>query len=505
MAAELLTCSMEGLKAPDEKMKEKRNIVMKGRIIASIAITLLLAKATIGQPQANQKLTLKQCVDAALNNNLQVRQTDIQAQTAGVNVKQAKGNLLPDLFGNFNHGMNEGRSIDPFTNSYVNQQINFANYSLSSSVVLFNGLQLRNLVKQSSLVYEANKMDVQQIKDNVMLNVILAYVQVLNNQELVQQARNQAEVTRRQVERLRILNESGAVPPAQFYDLKGQLANDELGIVNSRNALNNAQLSLAQLMNVAYMENLELAPITADTLALQYGKDPVSLYDIAYKQLAIIKAAELRRQSAVKGIKAAKGVYYPTVSLAASFNTNYSSAAMRTLPGSTVIGPSGDYVDVGGSKVPVMTTRTDFTTQKISYSDQFNNNYNTSVYVSIQVPILNGFRAKNRVTQAKIDLRNAEIVSETVKTQLSQNIEQAYFNMNAALDRYKTLQQQVADFAESFRTAEVRFNAGAITQVDYIIAKNNLERAQINLITNKYDYIFRTKILDYYQNTLSLD
>jgi outer membrane protein len=127
------------------------------------------------------------------------------------------------------------------------------------------------------------------------------------------------------------------------------------------------------------------------------------------------------------------------------------------------------------------------------------------VFLSIQVPILNRFRAKNRVALAKIDLKNAEVAAETVKTQLNQNIEQAFFNMTAAGDKYKTLQRQIADFSESFRTAEVRFNAGAITQVDYLIAKNNVDRTNANLISAKYDYIFRLKILNYYEGKLSLN
>ena len=161
-------------------------------------------------------------------------------------------------------------------------------------------------------------------------------------------------------------------------------------------------------------------------------------------------------------------------------------------------------MNVNGSKFPVMTQRTNFTTEKIGYSDQFNNNYNTSLYLNVRVPLFNAYRAKNRVALAKIDLQRAEVAARTAKTQLNQNIEQALFFMNAALDRYKTLQQQVADFSEPFRTAEVRFNAGVLTQVEYLIAKNNVERAKLNLISAKYDYLFRTKILDYYQGKLQL-
>lgn len=479
---------------------------MKERIITGILCLFFITQCKIFAQQSKEpRLTLKQCVEAAIKNNLQVRQSDLQMQGGSVNLNQAKSNLFPDLFANANHGMNQGRSINPFTNSYVNQQLTFGNYSVSSSVVLFNGFQLKNLIKQNALTYEATKMDLQQTKDNVTLNVILAYLQILNNEEQLQQSKNQAEVSRRQVERLQIMNESGAIPPAQLYDLKGQLANDELTIVTNQNALNSAKLLLAQLMNVPYNQNLTVDKITADTLTLGYDNSTAALYDVSVKQLAIVKAAELRKQSAVKGVQVARSLHYPTINLSGSFNTNYSNAATRDIPVNTVETWSGDYVDISGSKIPVMTKRTNFSSQKIGYGDQFKNNYNTGVFLSIQIPILNNFRAKNQVALAKIDLRNAEVAEQTVKTQLNQNIEQAYFNMTASLEKYKTLKQQVRDFSESFRTAEVRFNAGVITQVDYLVAKNNVDRSRANLIATKYDYLFRLKILDYYQNNLSLE
>jgi outer membrane protein len=479
---------------------------MKVSVIACVvSLFLVTNKQAFAQNITGGKLTLRQSVETAINNNLLVKQTDLQTRAASINLSQAKSNQLPDLFTTLGHGINQGRSIDPFSNSYINQQVNYANYSLNSGVVLFNGFQLKNLVKQNALSYEANKMDLQQTKDNLTLNVILAYLQILTNEELLQQSINQAAVTKQQVERLNILNAAGAITPAQLYDLKGQLGNDELAIVNNRNAVNTARLTLSQLMNVAYINSLPLEKVTADTVTLNYAGNPKDLYDISVNQLAIVKAADLRQKSAQKSVQVAKGYFYPTIGLNGSFNTSYSSAASRDIAGNTSEVASGDYVNVNGSKVSVMTTRTNFTTQKINYSDQFNNNYNTSIFLSINVPIFNRNLAKNRVALAKIELQNAEVTAQTVKTQLSQNIEQAYFNMQAALEKYKTLQQQVADFAESFRTAEVRFNAGAINQVDYIIAKNNVERAQINLITTKYDYIFRTKILDYYQNKLTLD
>ncbi|HKG69729.1 MAG TPA: TolC family protein, partial [Segetibacter sp.] len=196
---------------------------MKERIIGFLACLFIIGQPNLHAQTGNaNKLTLKQCVEAAINNNLLVKQSDLQMKTGQVNLRQSKANLLPDLFAEVGHGINQGRSIDPFTNGYINQQLTFANYSLNSQVILFNGFQLKNLIKQNSLTYEANKMDLQQTKDNLTLNVILAYLQILNNEEQLQQSRNQADVTLRQVERLNIMNQSGAIAPAELYDLKGQ-------------------------------------------------------------------------------------------------------------------------------------------------------------------------------------------------------------------------------------------------------------------------------------------
>lgn len=477
---------------------------MKYRIVLSVACLLFLKFTAFAQTGAQRTLTLKECVETAIQNNLEVRQTDLQMQAAAVNLKQAKANLLPDLFANLGHGFNQGRSIDPFTNQYINQEVLFGNYSVSSAVTLFNGFQLKNLIRQNSLTLEANKMDLQQRKENLTLNVILAYLQILTNQEQLVQSTNQADVTRRQVERLTTMNEAGAIVPALLYDLRGQLANEELNIINSRNAVNSARLTLSQLMNIPYDQSLAVEKLTLDQFDLNYAADPRTIFENSSKELALIKAADLRKQSAGKGVQVARGLYYPSVGLSGSFNTNYSNAAMQNTPLGTVEVPSSDYVNVGGNKVPVVTQRTNFSSERISYFNQFNNNRSTSLFLSVRVPIFNRFRAKNQVALAKIDLQSAEVAAATVRNQLNQNIEQAYFNMTAAQERYKTLQGQVSDFAESFRVAEVRFNAGAITQVDYLIAKNNVDRSRINLISARYDYLFRAKILDYYQGRLGL-
>ena len=474
---------------------------MKKRIIG---ITLFAVLFTGYSATAQKVFSLKQCVDTAIQNNLLVKQSDLQMQNASINYRQAKDNRWPNLFANVNQGINQGRSIDPFTNSYVSQNIGYGSYSVSSNVTLFNGMQIRNFIKQNALGYEASKMELQAEKDNLTLNIILDYLQVLSSEDQLSQSNAQVALTQKQVERLEILNKEGSIIPAQLYELRGTLANDQLAVINNENAVQAAKLALSQLMNIPYDTSMQLERLTADNFALAYDANVESIYQVAVAQLAHIKGTELRIQSADKAIKVARAQFYPTVGLGGNLGTNYSSAAAENIFVNASQVPSGDFVNVNGSQYQVITTKNNYNTQKISYSNQFTNNYSTSLNLGVRIPILNGFRARNNVALAKNDLKNTEYIAQTARIQLRQNIEQAFFNMTSAYKKYTTLLQQVNDFTTAFRAAEVRYNEGVSTQVDYLIAKTNLDRANINLISAKYDYIFQTKILDYYQGKLVL-
>ncbi len=201
---------------------------------------------------AQTKLTLQESIDIAIKNNIEVKQRDLLAEAAKVNYKQAKTNLFPTVNGNISHGINQGRSIDPFTNSYANQNINYASYGIGSDVILFNGLTLQNAIRQNAFAYDAAKMELQQAKDNLTLAVILAYLQVLSNEDQVALANQQVMVAKVQIDRLEKLNKEGAINPPQLFDLRGQVKEAELNRVTAQNALAFSKLTLTQLMNIAY-------------------------------------------------------------------------------------------------------------------------------------------------------------------------------------------------------------------------------------------------------------
>lgn len=467
-----------------------------------IFLSLIFQYNGYGQ-DSTKYLTIKQCVDLAIKNNLQVQQSQIQLEQNGVLFKQSKDNLLPQINGTIQQQFNYGRSISNLNNSYVDVQNGAGNYALNANLLLFNGFSYQNAIKQNALNYDASKMDLQQQKDNITLNVILNYLTVLSNQEALDIARSQASVDSAQVARLEIQNQEGAIPPATLYDLKGQYASDLVIVVNAVNALEVSKINLFSVLNVPYQKDAtyEMVSMNADISDLRTSSD--SIFQTALQIIPNIKATDLRVQSYQKSIAAARGRYYPSLSIYGSLSSNFTSIATTDIPGTGVPISTGQYVNVGGSNYDVMGTS--FSTQKTSFGDQVKNNRFQYFGLQLNIPILNYLSVRNNVKTAKLNYENAKVLSNASRNQLQQLVEQAWQNLRSAYGQYKGYLDQVHAYGESFRTAEIRFNAGVITSVDYVIAKNNYDRANTNLSAARYNYIFRTKILEYYQGRLTLN
>lgn len=446
---------------------------MKSRkVLLVCGLALLGATGTRAQELPAQPLTLRQCVETALRNNMDVRKAELDRQRAEVTLRGAKGLMLPYVSGSIDHNLYQGRSIDVYTNSYTNQSNKTAAYGLSGDITLFNGFRLFNNLKSNQYLLEAGQSALQQSRDQLTLDVILAYLDVLNYSDLLKQQETQVGVTGKQVARLEVLNREGAIKPSDLYDMKGQLAGEKVTYINTLNNLNSARLRLSQLMNIPYREELMVEHLSAEAFDLQYNTSPDSIYRSALEQLALVKTVDLLQKSAAKDVKAARGGLLPSIGLGGGINTNYSGTARD--PGN----------------------------EKIAYYDQLSNNYSTNVGIGIRIPLMNGFNARNQLAFAKIDLREADYEVENTRIQLQQSIERDHLNMRATLNRYQALVDQVASYSENFRAAEVRFNAGASNSVDYLIAKNKLDNANISLIIARYEYVIRTRILDYYRGEL---
>lgn len=461
-------------------------------------LLLLVGLQVTSVAQEKKSLSLQQCVDSALSRNIRVRQAGLLEQSADVARDQAKLNRLPVANANIFHGINEGRSIDPFTNGYVNQQINYASYGLGSNLTLFNGLSMQHAQRSAAYAYEASRLETEQERADLTLQVILAYLQVLNNEDLVLQAKANVDVTQKQLDRLAVLHQQGAIAPPLLYELKGQMQNEMVQVVNAQNALELSRLSLSQLMNTDYDAAMQLERVAFGGPLANDPLDMPALMQKAAAQWPLLQAMNLRHKSAFHSVKAEKGRLLPSLFMGANINTTYSSAARREVLLNTTEKASNNYVLVNGSKIPVVVQQGQYVSQQIDYNSQLRNNVYSNVEIGLRLPLFNALQTRNRIRLAKIEVQNWTLQEENTRMRLRNEMDQAAIQLHSARERTQTLQKSVAAFAEAFRTAEVRFNAGVGTVVDYLIAKNNLDQARANLLRAQYDFVLRQKVLDYY-------
>ncbi|HUX85209.1 MAG TPA: TolC family protein [Chitinophagaceae bacterium] len=485
-----------------KEMKLKRPLKKAG--IPVVLICFLLHLSGFGQDTTGGNLySLQRCVDLALKGNASVKAAEFTLRGDKAYLLGAIGNLIPNINAYASRSIDNGKSINPYTNSYVNQSQTADNYQLSGSIVLWNGSSIFNYLRENSLAYKAGKMDWQQAKDQASIIVILDYLTVLNLQDQLTSANSQAEVSGDQVVRLTDQNQEGAINPSDLFNEKGQLASNELLVITDQNSLQTAKINLCKDMNIPYDTAMRLEPVPASTLG-PYAASVDDIFRYASQNLPMMKAAELHEESAQKGVKSARGQLYPTISVSGGLSTNYSSAATSAqLIGSTDQ-PTSSYVLNNSSKEIVYSPQPSYNTLLIPYNSQFTNNFNSYVSLNLQIPILRNLSGRVRVAQAKIAESQTYFNLTTTRNLLKEAIQQDYFNMTSAYESYKKLVDEVADYTESFREATVKFNLGAITSVDYITTQNFVNQAQLNLISTKYTYILYTKILDYYQGKLGI-
>jgi outer membrane protein len=466
---------------------------------------LFFAGSILAHAQQNDTLTLQKCLDIAVKNNLQVKQSGTNAELARIDLAQSRDNLLPSISGNANRQLSQGRGINSVTNTYINQSQTNDSYNLNGGLTLFNGFALQNAIKAASLAYQAGKMDFQSAKDVVTVNVITGYLSILNGEETLNATKSQLAVANETVGRSETLEKEGANKAASdLTDFKGSLASSQVAVVNAQNALDAAKLNLFQLMNIPFKSGTEFQKLNAEDLSGNYGADAEQIYQTALQQLAAVKAATLRRESAEKTVKSVKGLLLPSITLGGGLFTSYSSTAQKSsFIDSVTNAVPGLFVNTPTGKQSVFSTQANNSVQKIGYADQFKNNYGTYVQLGITIPIFTNRIKYNNVARAKVSLLNYQNIEDYTKIQLRQNVEQAYYNMTAAYKRYQALTEQVKAYTESFRIYKLRFDSGVLTSVDYVFAKNNLDAATLNLIGARYDYYIDSKILDYYQGKLS--
>ncbi len=450
--------------------------------------------------------TYSECLEYALENNLSVKSGELDVEMGEVNLKQSKADMFPTFNFGGGYGINWGRSIDPTTNLFISQRIQSLGIQGNSSLTVFGGLQKLNTIKRNKLDLEASVSDLEKARNDVILNVVTFYTNVIFNQELLGNAELQLSTTTQQLGRTEKMVEAGSLAISELLDLQSQEASNELDVINSENSLNLALLTLKQVMQMLASEELEV--VVPEMEAEDYGFLALSATDIYHTAELMqpeIKSADLNVQSSVLGEKIAKGALYPSLNLGYNMFTNYSDAIDPFTSRDGTFGPPGEIPGAGfltqdpTQAITLLTPNPNFFTVNNGVGNQFNDNLSRSLNFSISVPVFNGLVTRSGMQRATINRARAEINAREVRNQLRQIIETAYNDAWAASKAFEASQKQVEALEESFRVTEKRYNLGAVNFVDYQIAQNNLFGARSDLVRTKYDYIFKTKILDFYQ------
>ncbi|SEM90621.1 outer membrane protein [bacterium A37T11] len=406
--------------------------------------------------------TLQQCIDTALAKNRQARQGMYNSRSAKIDLKQANTDLIPSLNASINHGLSHGRSIDPATNLPVEDNLTTGSQNLSASLMLFNGLANLYNVREKSTALQAAKLDEQQVKDELSLDVVTAYIQVLTAEDVMKQSKMQLMLTNEQVKRTSLLQQDGAIAPGDFYDLKGQLASDQNTLADAIKSYNDTRINLCNLVNIPYNEGMKLEPLGETPTENPSVQDAFQLYTLASAKLGTLRAADAWKQNASYLIKRAKAAYFPSISVSAYLSSNYSG------------------------------------NEPSSYYDQFKNKLGRGLTFSLQIPILDALSTRNNVSKARINLEQATFEAETRRNELQQKTKQLLLDLKIAKEKYYNLVEQTKAYSESYRIAEVRFNAGDINTVDFLIAKNKMDNAKANLVIARYQWHLQQRLTDYY-------
>lgn len=476
-----------------------KKLKLAGSILLIYSIGILPLHAQ--QQETPEKWTLQQLIEYAIKENIQIRQSELDRQTSEVAKDQAWWRRMPDLNANANQSYNFGRSIDPFTNSFTTDPVRSNNFSLSSNMTLFAGFQIYNSIQQSKADLQASMFTLEATKNSISLNVANFYLNILFNQELLAAAQLRLLSTQTQFQQVEKQVQLGALPQANLLQVKQQLATDELQVVQAENTLALSRLALVQALQLPADTQFDLDVPQIDEPQVNFVLDaPSIIYEQAEAEMPEIKAASKTVESRKLGLKVAKGAYSPTLSVNASVFSQYSSIAFDRGEGTpTNIYPLIGYEDQTNPIISTDPLVIPGDAISISFMDQIDLNRRENLSFSLSIPIFTRFQTKSQVSNAKINLERAELGELNAKNTLRQSVEQAYYNVIAAAKTYDATQKQVAALEESNRNITQRFELGAANVLEYNQTKNDFNRAQSDLIRAKYDYIFKLKVLDFYQ------
>jgi outer membrane protein len=454
---------------------------------------------------AQDTWNLKRSVEYALENNISVKQADIQARLAALTLKQSKLMQIPTANVSGSFGVNSGRSIDPTTNLFTNTQLLSTGFSLSSGVTVFNFFSVRNNIAGSRFDNEAAEANVEKIRNDVALNVATAYLLVLVSQEQVNISKLAVQLTLQNLDNTRKRVEAGSLPELNVAELEAQLALDSSGLITAINTVRQNILQLKAILNVDAGKSftVEMPPLAQIPVLTLEQLQPESVYADAVKNLPQQRVNDLRIKAAQKYVQAARGQMYPTFSLFAGMGTNY---ANNKIP-SVMQVPTGTY-DTTGAKAFINGTLYDVvspgfntvvTTSTTPFYTQLSDNFRQNIGIQVNIPLFSNGIARTSWQRSKLNVSSLQLQKDLDLLNLKQDIYQAYNDASTAIQKYAAGKKSVQTAEKAYNFAQKRYEVGLLTTIDLLTNQNNLNRARVELAQAEVDYVFRLKLLEFYK------
>ncbi|HEX7412617.1 MAG TPA: TolC family protein [Bacteroidia bacterium] len=454
----------------------------------------------MGLPSYGQRVwTLRACVDTAFKKNVALNQGIIISEINKYTLSQSKAAVLPNLNLTDNPNFTKGYAIDPYTYQYTTQNLQVNNLSLNSTVTLFNGYLLMNTIKQNRLVYDASVENTEKLKNDLRLNVLGAYMQVLMDYDAIDVAQSQVEEDSIQIEQTKKFVEFGKVAELNLFQIQSQLASDKLAKVNAENQLQLDKLTLFQFMEIPVKSDFEIERIPIKELFPEIPIPTDEIQKIAENIMPQIKSASLSTYAAIYSLKMAKSGWYPKLTMTGYLKTGYSSLRSNitekiNYETQTIGYLNGNPAQPVIGQIPV----TSINSQKESFQDQFKNNFSQAVGFSLTVPIFNNLQVACSVAVAKANIKNAKLNELQTRNDLRKSIETAYTNQVSSGKKLIATQEQMALEKKTYHDMEKKFAFGAIDATSFLVEKNNYNKVSMSLIQAKYDYVLKAKIVDFY-------
>jgi len=471
---------------------------MKHKLIK--ALFIFLAFNSIEAAAQQKKWSLEECIDYAIKNNISIKLSALDVRLAKVSTSDAKGAFLPTLNGQGSHSWNIGLNQNITTGLLENQTTQFTSLGLNMGVDIYNGLQNINRLKRERLASIAAQYQLTKMQEDIALNVANSYLQILFNKENLKVQQQQLAYDTQQLDRTQQLVDAGVVPEGDLLDIKATVATDNQKAIAAQNTLLLSKLSIAQLMQLENFQDFDTDdsdyPVDETGILLEQA---ATIYNKAKEQRTELKIAKANVEVAEKDVKIARGVYQPRLQGFYSFTTRaaYADQVIGVGPNltapTTVIG----YIEGTGQSV-VQNNVQPILGKRDPIFQQFGDNKGHSFGLSINVPILNGFTARNGVERAKIALDRSKITLQQEELNLETNVYTAFTDAQGALQTYEAAKVTLAAREGSFNYARERYEAGLINVFDFNQAQTLFVNAQSEVLRTKYDFIFRIKILEFY-------